>query len=74
MPNEQVLPEDIEILPGDIETSCPECGSNDFASWEYDFGMSMETGYHDCGMRCKCRNCGHEEDADGFVRKVRHAA
>jgi len=45
---------------------CPECGSEDFVTWPYYFGMDQETGNPDEGVRACCRNCGHEADVEDF--------
>lgn len=55
-----------------IEYHCPMCDSTDLQAREYDFGRSSETGYSDSGVRTTCRNCGHEDDEDGFKVKRRY--
>jgi len=45
---------------------CPECGSEDFVTWPYDFGEERETGYRDCGVRAECKTCHHEADIEDF--------
>jgi len=49
--------------------NCPECGSVDFETWAYDYGIDPETGYIDAGVRAKCLECGHEADVEDFQLK-----
>ena len=50
----------------DATMRCPECGSPEFSTLPYDFGIDRETGYRDAGVRAKCRKCGHEADVEDF--------
>ena len=43
---------------------CPECGSDQVAIHEFNFGVCQQTGYHDAGQRFQCRACGATGDAD----------
>jgi hypothetical protein len=43
---------------------CPECGSDQVAIHEFDFGVCPQTGYHDAGQRFQCGACGATGDAD----------
>jgi hypothetical protein len=47
--------------------SCPECGSENFQTWPYNFGTERETGYEDSGVRALCRDCGHDADIEDFA-------
>lgn len=49
---------------------CPQCGSEDFEAWGYDYGQDPETGYVDSGVRARCRTCGHEADVEDFQERV----
>jgi len=46
---------------------CPECLSDNVETWEYDYGVCPQTGYHDTGERFKCHDCGATGDADDLV-------
>jgi hypothetical protein len=46
---------------------CPECLSDNVETWEYDYGVCPQTGYHDAGERFKCHDCGATGDADDLV-------
>ena len=46
--------------------NCPECGSEEFVTWPYDFGMDPETGHQDTGVRAQCKSCGHIADVEDF--------
>lgn len=46
--------------------SCPECGSEDCTTFEYDFGEDRETGYRDAGVRAVCLACGFRADVADF--------
>jgi predicted RNA-binding Zn-ribbon protein involved in translation (DUF1610 family) len=48
---------------------CPNCGSENFLTWGFDFGFDSETGYHDTGVRAKCNACGHEADVEDFQER-----
>ena len=52
---------------------CPECGSNQVAIDEFDFGSCPQTGYHDEGERFRCLGCDATGDESDLV-EVRHAA
>lgn len=54
------------------EMSCPDCGSEDFRTEQYDFGMDPETGYRDSGVRAHCR-CGFSAEIGDFQRRVKGA-
>jgi hypothetical protein len=53
-----------EELPETTIARCPECGGQDFDVREYDFGVDLETGYHDAGLRFYCRCGATGEDGD----------
>lgn len=42
---------------------CPECSSAQVTVSEYDFGVCLQTGYHDAGERFHCLACGATGDA-----------
>lgn len=46
---------------------CPECLSDDVRTFECDFGVCRQTGYHDAGERFECRACGATGDADDLI-------
>ncbi len=46
---------------------CPDCLSDNVETWEYDYGVCPQTGYHDAGERFKCHDCGATGDADDLV-------
>jgi len=43
---------------------CPECGGDLIRVVEFDFGICSQTGYHDCGERFQCRECGASGSMD----------
>jgi len=53
---------------------CPDCGSERIHVIVFDSGVCSETGYHDCGERFQCRDCGSTGDpGDLRSRSERHA-
>ena len=46
---------------------CPECGSENVRTEEFDFGVCRETGYHDVGELYRCLACGGTGDADELI-------
>ena len=55
-------------------SACPECGGGNVAVTEYDFGICPQTGYHDCGERFRCRECGATGDVNDLLEVTRVAA
>jgi hypothetical protein len=49
---------------------CPECGSDNITIEPYDFGICLETGYHDAGERYACHVCGARGDAGDLARCI----
>ena len=50
---------------------CPQCGSEQLRPTRYDYGRDPETGYHDCGVRVVCLDCGAVSDAEEVDRHVK---
>lgn len=47
---------------------CPECLSDETEVSEFDFGICPQTGYHDAGVRFRCRACSATGDAADLIQ------
>jgi hypothetical protein len=49
---------------GRYDPQCPACGCGNLECRLTDFGMDLDTGYHDGGEMYVCKACGSTGDAD----------
>jgi len=47
---------------------CPGCLSDDIEVSEFDFGICPQTGYHDAGVRFRCRACSATGDGADLIQ------